>query len=65
MRVWFQRILAVAVCLAWGSVTPGHDPIARADWLAQAHQQVAAREYRASENGQGLQAPNRAHNLRT
>src|SRR5262245_18952650 len=27
--------------------------------------QLAAREYRASENGQGLQAPNRAHNLRT
>ena len=29
----------------------------------QAH--LAAREYRASQNGEGLQAPNRAHNLRT
>ncbi|HEX5071672.1 MAG TPA: integrin alpha, partial [Gemmatimonadaceae bacterium] len=27
--------------------------------------QLAAREYRASENAEGLQAPNRAHNLRT
>ena len=27
--------------------------------------QIAQREYRASENGEGLQMPNRAHNLRT
>jgi hypothetical protein len=32
---------------------------------ADIQSQLAAREYRASENGQGLQAPNRAHNLRT
>jgi hypothetical protein len=36
-----------------------------ASWLARAQQHLAEREYRASENGQGLQAPNRAHNLRT
>jgi hypothetical protein len=34
-------------------------------WLARAQQHLADREYRASENGQGLQAPNRRHNLRT
>src|SRR5688572_15183175 len=36
-----------------------------AGWLARAQEQITAREYRASENGKGLQAPNRAHNLRT
>jgi hypothetical protein len=36
-----------------------------AGWLARAQEQIAAGEYRASENGEGLQAPNRAHNLRT
>jgi hypothetical protein len=34
-------------------------------WLARAQEEIASREYRASENGSGLQAPNRAHNLRT
>jgi hypothetical protein len=34
-------------------------------WLADARRELAEREYRASENGQGLQAPNRAHDLRT
>jgi hypothetical protein len=33
--------------------------------LAGIEAHLAAREYHASENGQGLQAPNRAHNLRT
>jgi hypothetical protein len=32
--------------------------------LAAVQRQIAEREYRASHNGQGLQAPNRAHNLR-
>jgi len=36
-----------------------------ADWLVRAEQNIAEREYRASENDRGLQAPNRAHNLRT
>lgn len=34
-------------------------------WLEGAQRQLAEREYRASQNGEGLQAPNRAHNLRT
>ncbi|MCH7645362.1 MAG: hypothetical protein IH974_11070, partial [Myxococcales bacterium] len=33
--------------------------------LAAAQRHIAQREYRASENGEGLQAPNRVHNLRT
>jgi hypothetical protein len=35
------------------------------DWLASLQQSIAEAEYEASENGLGLQAPNRAHNLRT
>src|SRR5690606_38239229 len=38
---------------------------ASADWLARAQASIAEREYRASENGAGLQAPNRRHGLRT
>ncbi|MCH7645531.1 MAG: FG-GAP repeat protein, partial [Myxococcales bacterium] len=42
---------------------------ASAEWtdrgLAAAQRHIAQREYRASENGEGLQAPNRVHNLRT
>ena len=40
-------------------------PAANGDWLARAQRQLAEREYQASANGEGLQAPNRAHNLRT
>jgi hypothetical protein len=40
-------------------------PPTDANWLARAKQAIAAREYRASANREGLQAPNRAHNLRT
>ncbi len=35
------------------------------DGLAAMQRHIAEREYRASPNGQGLQAPNRRHNLRT
>ena len=34
-------------------------------FLARAQRHIEEREYRASENSEGLQAPNRAHNLRT
>ncbi len=33
--------------------------------LAAMQRHIAQREYWASENGEGLQAPNRVHNLRT
>ena len=35
------------------------------DWLGKVQRSLAAYEYHVSENAQGLQAPNRAHNLRT
>ncbi len=35
------------------------------DWLPRIQQAIAEKEYEASPNGGGLQAPNRAHNLRT
>ena len=35
------------------------------DWLGQVQSDLASREYHASLNDEGLQAPNRAHNLRT
>ena len=35
------------------------------DWWSSVQRGLAEAEYRVSENGQGLQAPNRAHNLRT
>ena len=34
-------------------------------WWSRVQQGLAESECHASENGQGLQAPNRAHNLRT
>jgi len=39
--------------------------IADRDWMARLQRNIAAYEYRASPNSHGLQAPNRAHNLRT
>jgi hypothetical protein len=48
------------------SATPEQAPAALTDsGLAAAQRHIAQREYRASENGEGLQAPNRVHNLRT
>ena len=35
------------------------------DWLSNLQCALAEYEYHASENGHGLQAPNRSHNLRT
>ena len=35
------------------------------DWQARVQKELAEREYQASENGAGLQAPNRAQDLRT
>jgi hypothetical protein len=50
-----------------GTVRAAQDlpPGTSTDWLARAQQGLAEREYWASENGEGLQAPNRRHNLRT
>ncbi len=40
-------------------------PVAPAGGFVAAQHRVSAREYHASSNDRGLQAPNRAHNLRT
>src|SRR5688572_1985220 len=64
---WSFLPLMVSTLLLSTCASPDHvDPeVADVSWLATAQEQIAAREYRASENGEGLQAPNRAHNLRT
>ncbi|MHC4225734.1 MAG: hypothetical protein ACYSUN_17235, partial [Planctomycetota bacterium] len=46
---------------ATGSAAPAADEA----WLAGAQRHVIGREYRASANSEGLQAPNRRHALRT
>ncbi|MCP4039292.1 MAG: hypothetical protein GY733_20295, partial [bacterium] len=57
-----------------GQVSEGSSPAPTADpalprndtsWLSRMQQGLTQREYEASENGEGLQAPNRRHNLRT
>jgi hypothetical protein len=64
-------VLALMLALGSGAtaeVVPASRPdssVAPADWILRAQQHIEAREYHASENGHGLQAPNRAHNLRT
>jgi len=59
-------LLACSACAQRGPLPSTPTPAAAsADWLARAHASIAEREYRASENGEGLQAPNRRHNLRT
>ena len=38
---------------------------ASADWMTRVQRHLVAREYEVGTNAEGLQAPNRAHNLRT
>src|SRR5262245_6741326 len=60
-------LLLIAAALAIGPAgSPPRQPAAPSpDWLQRAQREIAAREYRASRNESGLQAPNRAHDLRT
>ena len=71
-RVALIAVLGTFVCDACVNqssdrMAPGRNASndANRSWLAAAEREMAEREYRASENGEGLQAPNRAHNLRT
>jgi len=57
--------LVLLLCSGLGPAGVAKREAPDAGWLAKAQQQIAEREYHASENGEGLQAPNRAHNLRT
>jgi FG-GAP repeat protein/VCBS repeat protein len=63
----FELLFAVALATACStpSVAPSAQPMPAGSWLTAAQRHIAQREYRPSENAQGLQAPNRAHNLRT
>ena len=65
MRAQFRLLLIVALCLISCALGNRNEPLRSESWLGAARRQIAQREYRASENGEGLQAPNRAHNLRT
>jgi FG-GAP repeat len=59
-------LLGAAACSHPARVAGGTPPTATdGNWLGRARQFIALREYRVGENGHGLQAPNRAHDLRT
>ncbi|HEY5657225.1 MAG TPA: integrin alpha, partial [Myxococcota bacterium] len=63
-----RALFTFTAALLIASVTNGaQDPPSGApvDWLAGVQQAIGAQEYRASESSGRLQAPNRAHNLRT
>lgn len=66
-RIARPLVLAAALATGCASAPPGTPAPSTPDagWLAKVQQHIAGREYRTSENGTGLQAPNRAHNLRT
>ena len=68
MRVRRNLGFALGVLALFACVAPAPKPTTEApsaDWLSRAQRGLAEREYEASHNGQGLQAPNRAHGLRT
>src|SRR5262245_18504949 len=44
---------------------PHSDATSDPAWLARVHSYIADREYQAHDDGSGLQAPNRRHDLRT
>ncbi len=54
-------LIAAATAGAEGTPAPTPDPA----WLSRLQAGLAAREYWATANREGLQAPNRAHRLRT
>jgi FG-GAP repeat/FG-GAP-like repeat len=56
---------AASTALAAGAEPPGRaGGEGSAGWLAEVQSSLVEREYQASDAGQGLQAPNRAHNFR-
>jgi hypothetical protein len=59
-----RRVSAAACVLAAGHAFADAPEVAE-DWLATAQRDIEAREYHASQAAGALQAPNRAHNLRT
>jgi hypothetical protein len=61
----FDLPRATAAPPAAQAVAASRQALPGAGWMASAARHIADREYRASANGAGLQAPNRRHNLRT
>lgn len=55
----------LSLALSFGLHGDAAPRAASGDWLTRARRDLAAREYEASRNDEGLQAPNRAHDLRT
>ena len=74
-KTWYLFAITLVVSLAVYQNTHATTPpdlldrdCSRVDgqeWWNHVQQGLAEAEYHASRNGQGLQAPNRAHNLRT
>ena len=58
------RVASVPASMA-EFVPPAHDADVPASFAEQAQDSIAKQEYHASPNDRGLQAPNRAHDLRT
>ncbi|MBK7952410.1 MAG: FG-GAP repeat protein [Deltaproteobacteria bacterium] len=59
--------VAMAVTVALAPATPDSKSTGKpsSDWVTRVQNEIAEREYRASKSEEGLQAPNRAHGLRT
>jgi hypothetical protein len=58
----------VPLWLGWislGAAAAATPPAGPSGWLGNAQREIATREYHASRNARGLQAPNRAQNLRS
>jgi hypothetical protein len=55
------QLLLHVPAVGWGAARPEADEA----WLSRARRHITLREYRASENDAGLQAPNRRHAIRT
>jgi hypothetical protein len=70
-RVWqsgarLVRSGLLGAAFALVVVLPAAEPVdTSASWLSRLQTELARREYHASENHSGLQAPNRVHRLRT
>jgi len=60
-----RGVVAFAASVPWLGLLSTPARAGDDDWQARTQKELAAREYQASENGAGLQAPNRAHDLRT
>ena len=61
-KVWTVVVFVLVFYYGLGS-TFASEP--DSGWLATVQKKIAQKEYEVGNNGKGLQAPNRAHNIRT